>query len=83
MERQGLLVELGRLDGAGGALDAQADERGGGDRPGADGARPAVESAPSSGSGALPGQWRWKVSATSGRSTGRRQSAWQALSLSM
>jgi len=38
VQSQGLLIEFRRLDGAGGALDAEADEGGGGDRPGADGA---------------------------------------------
>jgi hypothetical protein len=40
-------------------------------------------SASSSSIGALPFQWRWKVSGTSGRSILRRHSVWQALSLSM
>jgi hypothetical protein len=38
VERQGLLVKFGRLDGAGGALEAEADEGLWGDRPGAEGA---------------------------------------------
>jgi hypothetical protein len=43
MEREGLFVELRRLDGPGGALDAEADEGRGGDGPGAHGAGLAVD----------------------------------------
>ncbi len=58
MERQGLLVIFGRLDGAGGALDPEPDEGGGGDRPGADRAIPAEHVVVVARSGALPVQWR-------------------------
>jgi hypothetical protein len=37
----------------------------------------------SSSIGARPFQWRWKVSGTSGWTTLRRHSVWQALSFSM
>ena len=42
MEGEGLFVELGRLDGAGGALDAEAHQLGRRDVAGADGAGLAV-----------------------------------------
>ena len=67
MEGQGLLVELGLLDRPDGLLDAEADELGGGDVawPHMAQGLPSM-SALSSGSGARPFQWRWKVSGTSG-----------------
>ena len=52
MEGQGLLVELGRLDGPGGALDAEADEVGGRDGLSAHGAnRNQVDAAALGGAG--------------------------------
>ncbi len=83
MEGQGLLVELGAFDRAGGSLDAEADEVGGGDGRAQMAQGLLSMSASSSGIGALPFQRRCKVSGTSGRSTWRRHSVWQALSDNM
>ena len=83
MQRQRLLVELRRLDGPDGLLNAQADEHFRRDVLPAHRAGLPSTSALSSSIGALPVQWRWKVSSTPGRSSFFRQSVWQALSLSM